>query len=526
MSQEIKIMPKKFCLAGPIDPEYNYFIPHRLDWNDLDALVKDRHYFVLHAPRQSGKTTAILEYCRHLNTIGGPYNALYFNVEMAQAAREDVKEGLLAIIEAILEAMLEQLPQEKKVIDFLENTVSGVVPINLNSLSKALRYFSKCSSKPVVLFIDEIDSLIGDTLLSVLRQIRAGFPSRPKQFPHSLCLIGLRDVRDYRIWSRQNGKHISASSPFNIKSKSLVLSNFTIEQIQLLYGQHTDETGQIFLPEAIEYAYYLTNGQPWLVNALAYQACYEEVKDLSQPISKDVIERAKEVLIKRRDTHIDSLVDKLREDRVRPIIEAIITGETDPGHIQPDDLQYLRDLGLIKQEGLEIANPIYREIIPRELSIVATELITQTIKPFQKEDGALDSVALVKAFIDFFRENSAVWLNKFEYKEAGPHLLMMAFLQRVINGGGTLQREYALGTKRVDILIRWRRQAIVIELKLRHSTRSRTDGLQQTASYMDTCGADEGHLVLFDRDSHKSWEEKIFHEIEDVNNKIVHVWGC
>jgi hypothetical protein len=275
----------------------------------------------------------------------------------------------------------------------------------------------------------------------------------------------------------------------------------------------------------VEYAYDLSAGQPWLVNALAYQACYEDVKNPNVTITREAIEQAKETLIKRRDTHIDSLLDKLQEPRVRPIIEMIITGETIPINIRPDDIQYIRDLGLIRPDKFEIANPIYREIIPRELTSVASDLITQTSTPFIKPNGVLDTEALLEAFTLFYRENSAIWLKQFDYKEAAPHLLMMAFLQRVINGGGTLQHEYALGTGRVDILIRWRQQTIVIELKIRHSVQSVADGLQQTARYMDSSGATEGHLVIFDRDPNKPWEEKIYHLTESVNGKIIHVWG-
>lgn len=515
---------KIFCIAGPINPDFHHFISHRLDWNDLHRMIQNREYFVLHAPRQSGKTTAILEFCRQLNTDGF-YNALYFNVEAAQAMRENVERGLLSILIFLQQAIENQLPAETVVIDYLRNMTREQSSINPSSLYLAFEYFAKHSSKPIVMFIDEIDSLIGDTLISVLRQIRAGFPNRPNLYPHALCLIGLRDVRDYRVWPRQEGKQISTSSPFNIKSESLILSNFSLENVRDLYAQHARETGQLFLPEAIEHAYYLTSGQPWLVNALAYQVCYRDLKNSLEPISKEMIDRAKETLIKRRDTHLDSLIDKLREPRVRPIIEAIITGETDLGSIQPDDLQYVRDLGLIKQERLEIANPIYREIIPRELNSVAVEFITQTILPYKRADGSLDASALIQGFVDFYREHSAIWLDKFDYKEAAPHLLMMAFLQRVINGGGTLQREYALGTKRVDILLKWGQQTIVIELKIRHKPSSITDGVKQTASYMEVAAASEGHLIVFDRDPDKSWEEKIFTLTEAVGSKTVRVWG-
>lgn len=512
-----------FNTCGPIRPEEHYYIPNRLDWDEILNLIERKQYFVLHAPRQSGKTTAIMELCRHLRGEKC-YNALYINVEAAQAVREEVKEGMLTIVQVILEEMKNQLPNESAVIEYLEKCIANA--IGFNTLNEALKYLALYSSKPMVLFIDEIDALIGDTLLSTLRQIRAGYPNRPKHFPHALCLIGLRDVRDYRIWSREEGKLVSTSSPFNIKAKSLELLNFSSEQIAALYAQHTQETGQVFSSDAVEYVYHLSRGQPWLVNALAYQTCFCDVKNHSQPITKEAVERAKDTLIKQRDTHIDSLLDKLNDKRVLPVIEAILTGETNPSRILAEDLQYVRDLGLVSKESLAIANPIYQEIIPRELTAVTAELITATAAPFTGADGALNVAALIEAFIEFYRENSAIWLKKFEYQEAGPHLLMMAFLQRVINGGGAIQREYALGSRRVDILIRWRRQKIVIELKIHYKARSLSDGLQQTAAYMDIAQTSEGHLILFNRNTKKSWQSKIYHRTEIVDDKVIHVWEC
>lgn len=144
---------------------------------------------------------------------------------------------------------------------------------------------------------------------------------------------------------------------------------------------------------------------------------------------------------------------------------------------------------------------------------------------YQNKDGSLDMIKLLKAFQEFYRENSAVWLEKFDYKESGPHLLMMAFLQRVINGGGTIHREYALGRARVDILLCWQQQRIVIELKVLHGKRTLADGLLQTAGYMDTAHAIEGHLIIFDRNEKHSWNKKLFTKEEYVEGKKVIVWG-
>jgi hypothetical protein len=264
------------------------------------------------------------------------------------------------------------------------------------------------------------------------------------------------------------------------------------------------------------------------VNALAYQACFRDVKDRTVTITKECIERAKNELIVRRDTHIDALADRLDEPRVRKIIDMILEGNDSPHAFPVDDVMYLRDLGLLKRESkkLEIANPIYQEVIPRELTYTTQCTLHQENVWYQRPDKSFDTKKMLEAFQQFYREHSAQWLKDCAYKESGPHLLMMAFLQRVINGGGSIYREYALGRKRIDIYIRWQEQRIVIELKMLHDNNAVTKGLEQTANYMDIINATEGHLIVFDKDSSKSWEEKIYHDPETVNGKIIDVWGC
>ncbi len=401
---------KKFCTAGPIDPERHYFIPHRLNLEQIATLIEDQQYFVLHAPRQSGKTTAIDELVCSLNKEG-KYSALYINIEAAQAARDKVQYALISIVDIIAQEIDRQLPQDREVAHRLRQLIS-VEPVSLALLTHALSIFADSSKKPIVLFIDEIDALIGDSLLSVLRQIRAGFKNRPHGFPHSLCLIGLRDVRDYRIWSEEQGVYVSTSSPFNIKAESLTIANFSKEQVKTLYNQHTEATGQVFTSDALDHAYYLTQGQPWLVNALASEACFRDVLDRMQPITKETIEKAKEQLIIRQDTHIDSLLDKLNEPRVLGIIDAIISGKSEISTFDLDDVRYVYDLGFIKKDGFEIANPIYKEIIPRALTSLLQKMIPNKSAWYLDEQGNLDMSKLLTAFTAFFREHSGAWGRK------------------------------------------------------------------------------------------------------------------
>lgn len=121
----------------------------------------------------------------------------------------------------------------------------------------------------MVLLLDEVDSLVGDTLISLLRQIRAGYPDRPRSFPQTALLCGVRDARDYRI---HNGDYqvSTGGSVFNIKSELLRLGNFSPGDVAILYAQHTEETGQAFEAGVIDYVF----EQTWLVNALGYEVCF------------------------------------------------------------------------------------------------------------------------------------------------------------------------------------------------------------------------------------------------------------
>ena len=516
-----------FNTAGPVNSTDHYAIPFRVDREEIRSLIVQRKYFVLHAPRQTGKTTVLLELVKWINQEG-KYKALYVNVEAAQAAREKVDAGIEAILREFRSGVRWFLGEDPSFPDVDEILREGPYSALYTLLERWAEASHKQEGRPLVIFIDEIDSLVGDTLLSVLRQLRSGYHRRPEGFPQSIALVGVRDVRDYRIFSSAEHAVVLGGSAFNIKAESIRLKDFSYDEVAALYRQHTEETGQVFAPEAIERAFYWTQGQPWLVNALAYQATFRDVKDRSVPISADHIDAAKETLIQRRDTHLDVLIDRLEEERVRRVIEPLLTGSDAPEHLPIDDILYVRDLGLIKAVGqqIEIANPLYREVIPREMVWSTQQTIAQDPAWYVREDGSLDMSKLLEAFQAFFREHSETWLERFAYKEAGPHLLLMAFLQRIVNTGGQLLREYGLGRKRMDILVVWKGHRYALELKVRRGEHTKEEGLAQLDGYMDTSGAEEGHLLLFDRRQGRTWEEKIYREKAVLpSGRTALVWG-
>ena len=520
-----------FNTAGPVRPEEHYHIPplDRLDLDGVRTLIQQKKYFVLHAPRQTGKTSALLA-LRDLLNVEGVYRCVYVNVESGQALREDVEQVMRTLLAGLASRARLTLGDE-----FLGKVWSGILAeVGPGiALQEALTRWAETSSKPLVLLIDEIDALIGDSLLSVLRQLRAGYDLRPEGFPQSVVLCGVRDVRDYRIQSTAENAIIAGGSAFNIKAQSLRLGDFPREEVLTLLGQHTAATGQVFTAEALDTVWTQTQGQPWLVNALADEACFrgEFAEAWHRPVSAEAILEAQEQLILRRETHLDQLADKLKEERVRRVVEPLLSGG-EVRHFTDRDIEYVRDLGLVAQDRpYRIANPIYAEVVPRELTWVVQEEFEQETAWYVDASGGLDVGKLLAAFQVFFREHSEHWVERFAYKEAGPQLLLQAFLQRVVNSGGRIEREYGLGRMRTDLLIVWpqgeQKRRFVVECKLLHKSLEQTvaTGLEQTAAYMDRCEAEAGHLVIFDR-GEGEWAEKVFHRRESAaNGAVIDVWG-
>jgi hypothetical protein len=386
-----------------------------------------------------------------------------------------------------------------------------------------------------VLF-DEIDALRGQSLISVLRQLRAGFPSRPQHAPWSVVLCGLRDVREYKTASGGDGERLGTASPFNVKVESLRLDMLTPAQVSELLEQHTTETGQPFEPAAQARVAELSGGHPWLVNALAREITHK--LKVEGPVTVAHVDEAKERLVLARATHLDSLVHKLTEARVRRVVAPILAGEQpDIDAVFNDDVAYVVDLGLVRPKPLRIANPIYTEVIARVLSEPAQQVVFADPRSFVRADGRFDLDVLLREFGAFWVEQGESLVERTTYAESGAQLVLMAFLQRVVNGGGVVTREYGLGRRRIDLLLTWpwvdadgkrQVQREVLELKVWRDGRKDPldEGLKQLDAYLDRVGLTEGVLVLFDRRKAAApLEERVVEsEARTPSGKRVRVW--
>jgi type II secretory pathway predicted ATPase ExeA len=493
----------------------------RLQGAQLHRYVKDELYWSLHAPRQTGKTTFLQNWAKELNATG-KYTACYITIETGQSA--SLEMGLPAICDVIKETA------EKQHLPIPEHKTSNPLQC-LNSL--LTDWAVKTAPKPLVVLFDEVDVLEGETMISFLRQLRSGFADRGVgKFPVSITLVGLRDLKDYLVAS-VDGRQPNPGSPFNIRQDSVSISNFTKENIAQLFSQRTEETGQQIEPAALDYIWEQSQGQPWIVNNLFMRATMQILDvDNYDTVTLAHIQKARELIIQARETHLESVAFRLELPRVRRVVEKLLTGEVDMQLAQSDDFRLCLDLGLVTDNNgvMSIANPIYKEVLARDFSYGAQIMIQPPTFRWQKPDGTLDMNSLLKEFQKFWRKHSEVWESKSDYTEAFPHLLLMAFLQRITNGEGHFDREYAAGRGRMDLLIEYKGTQHILEIKLIRDydkpEEIREEGIEQILSYRDKVGKNVPcYLLIFDRRSEGKkllWEERITWNVDGE----VTVVGC
>ena len=504
-----------FNTTGPCNPWDHYMLPpeERLVGAQLHRYIQDQLYWVLHAPRQTGKTTFLQSWMREINS--GEFNgddavACYVSVERCQgiAELERAMPGICAAIRQYAEAFGTPVPE-------LKTTDAS------SMLSDILKNWSELAApRSLVVLFDEVDVLEGETLISFLRQLRGGFAVRgPGVFPASIALVGMRDLKDY-ITAAKGGVAPNPGSPFNIKEDSAVLSNFRREDIAMLFAQRTAETGQEITGEALDYVYDQSRGQPWIVNSLFKRATMRVLDATSrETVTVDHLMEAREQMIQARETHLDALAYRLEDPRIRKVMETLLTGEPDINLATGEAFRLCLDLGLVAiiDGAPSVANPIYREVLAREITYGAQMAMPLPEWQWQKADGSLDMDTLLREFQQFWRKHSEIWEEKSDYTEAFPHLLLMAFLQRVLNGGGRIDREYAAGRGRMDLAVEYKKRWYILEVKLVHQYETpesvQEEGLTQIARYRDRIdAAAPAYLLVFDRRPQAKdlpWEERL-----------------
>ena len=213
-------MNQYFNIAGPCNPKEHYMLPAQERCQGLSGLLDQGVYFVIHAARQTGKTTLLLDLAQEVNAAGR-YHALYCSLEAAQNISEP-ERGIPAIMDQVSQRI--QLHEHLSAYPFADQVTTAQFT---TVLQRGLTLFCRELDKPLVILFDEVDCLSNGTLITFLRQLRSGYVTRSQTpFPHSIALVGMRNIRDYKARIRDDRETLGSASPFNIVADArLVITN-------------------------------------------------------------------------------------------------------------------------------------------------------------------------------------------------------------------------------------------------------------------------------------------------------------
>ncbi|XXY49316.1 ATP-binding protein [Sorangium sp. So ce269] len=495
-----------FNTAGACLPADHYILPTRRRLPEVRRLIEQRESFVVHAPRRVGKTTSFLALAEEL-TAEGRHVALLVST-LAGADRPDEPGAAeLAILHTLEQAARAQLPLEQQPPPRPEAQPGG-------RLDAALRVWAQTLRRPLVVFLDDVDAFRDSAMDHVLRQLlRASLGQPAAAAPWTLALLGLRGAPER--WSAAGRTDAGAPEPLPRAVRSITLPDFTREDVAELYQQHTEATGQRFERAAVERAFALSRGQPWLVNALAKLLVEQLVLDRAQPVSLADVERAGELLLAARGTPLGRLAHRLHEPRLRAVFEPMLAGTTAEA-LPEEDVRLAAHLGLVRLEpggAVDVANPIYRELIARTLALSSRASLPHLPSTWLRADGHLDLERLLDAFVGFWRRHGEALLASTSSPEIAPYMVMTAFLDRVASGGGTLERTYGIGRGRMDLCLRYGPEVLGLTLKVwrEGGADPLAEGLEQLEEHLAGLEARAGWLVLFDqRTGIPPVEERVF----------------
>ena len=501
---------RRFGTQGPVNSQEHYVVSRSDEIADYIKRVEDGKYVVLFAPRQTGKTTffqdALAALVAGSTTVKQTMDYfpiqlnfdVYKNTSVADFY-DNLYQDICEEIEKLFQRRDEILPDVLS--QFLENTELT----NHHDLRRCFGCLERIlSPQNFVLIIDEFDGIPQDALSDFLHTLRHIYISGKPRCPHSVGIVGVKSIAQLN--------YDRSISPFNIQDE-FHLPNFTLEQVQELLAQYTDEVGQIFVPEVIASIHKQTDGQPVLVNRFAQILTEELDIPISDPITISHFSMAHSKLLHERNTNIEHLTTNIRR---KPRFESVLMRimEQDEGvdfNMDDDIISELATYGVIKKaaDGMcEILCPIYLYRIMRTFKPIVNGLENQYLPSGDNAEfsnyitaaGVIDMEALLDNFRDFIVRAGFKILQVPDtpQESVGRHLLFAYLDQFVKLIGGFMHIEVQTGRGRMDLIITHNQRKYIIETKIWRGDNRYQAGKKQLASYLKTEGMKEGYYIVFD----------------------------
>ena len=504
------IMVRHFNPIGLCHPDRHYHLMVKERLPRIHEVVNQAGYFGVHGPRQVGKTTAMSQLADEL-TAKGRYAAVRVSVGAVslcanaedQAARRDGAIAEDAFLYELRDATHALPPDLQPPV--WEYQVEG------QRIRAALTAWAERCPRPLILFIDDVDTLGYRALLSLLWQLEGGFQHRPHRFPQSIGLIGLRDVNDLPLWSSEveSSQPSFQHSPLahmpgqvfqHMRAASFRLSAFTVEEVANLYQSHTTATGQLFTLEAVDRAFELTQGQPQLVNALAQRAVQ---MTNNESIEAHHIDAAKDRLLQAQEVQLAHLTAQLWDPRVKTVVEPVLMGQP-LSNTTAQEVYRVVDSGLCRLHpdgGLAIANPLYQDVILQRLLLLAVASFASLPSSWGGPEDLLDAHLALDAFVEQWRSHGDALLQSVPYDSIAPYLVVTAFCHRLVHPHGTLESIYEFPRNHAQLRLRVGSFAMGVSVCVwrQHQPDPMASGVAHLDDALSVLGTDCGWLVVVDQ---------------------------
>lgn len=428
-------MTRRFNTVGACHPEQHYVLEARERLPQIKSLVAEAGCFWVYGPRQTGKTTTMQLWAIEL-AKRGKYAAIVVSAASLARERDDKGADHDAIAEdAFLYELREAaygLPVECQPPDW-GYQVAG------QRIRSALATWADACPRSLVIFIDDVDGLGERSLTCLLHQLASGFNQRPRPFPQAIALLGLQDINAISV---DSALETPGSIFHRMRTATLALQSFTLEEVANVYQKHTNATGQLFTLEAVDRAFELTQGQPWLVNAIAQYA----IDHTEAPIEPHHIEAAATDLLRHQSLHhtlpLDHLSARLRQ--FQPILEFVLADQI---VLNPtiQQVQAVVATGLCRFDaagGLVMANPLYHEVILHQLAMPAIAAIGPLDPLWLNVDGTVNIKQVWDAWVTVWQAHSDALMQTVIYGAIAPYVAVMAFFHRLTAPNGSLKATY------------------------------------------------------------------------------------
>ena len=499
---------RRFWTQGRVYPRQHYVVSRSKEITDFLTRVKEGRYIVLFAPRQTGKTTFFRMALDTLATESSNYFAIQLNFEAYKnLSPSDFYEDFCKRVRKEIEQVFEKRGHAPCNIltQFLENAkITNHISMMdfFQQFSSALH--NQYNDQKVVVVIDEFDGIPQAVLSDFLHSLRNIYLSDETRCPYSVGIIGVKSIAQLN--------YDRSVSPFNIQDE-FHLPNFTFEQVQELFTQYTDETGQPFSPEVIEALHKQTAGQPFLVNRFAQILTEELDIPKTETITMPHFANGLTLLLGEDNVNIRHLLTNIRRDpRFERLLMKIVSYDKGMQYNQRNDLMnQLTTYGVIAKgtDGMcEIVNPIYQHCIIQAFQPLFNGLEGDYFPEnsdtdfidYLTSDGKIEMTALLDNFQDFIARAGFKILHVPDTpKEFVGQYLLYAYLDQFVRiVRGTMYLEVQTGRGRIDLLILHNTQKYIVETKIWESDRRYQSGKRQLAAYLKSEGAVEGYYIVFD----------------------------